>query len=124
MRISDWSSDVCSSDLQIYSKAKPDYTGRVTVPVLWDRLRGTIVSNESANIIRMFNSAFDGLTGSTLDFYPRHLRQGIDTINDTIHDRVNTGVYQYGFAPPPKPYDEGFHPLVATPDPPTHEDQP
>src|SRR3546814_9484575 len=55
MRISDWSSDVCSSDLQIYSKAKPDYTGRVTVPVLWDRLRGTIVSNESANIIRMFN---------------------------------------------------------------------
>src|SRR3546814_706098 len=99
---------------QIYSKAKPDYTGRVTVPVLWDRLRGTIVSNESANIIRMFNSAFDGLTGSTLDFYPRHLRQGIDTINDTIYDRVNNGVYKCGFATAQQPYDEAFDALFAT----------
>ncbi|MEQ9607089.1 MAG: glutathione S-transferase family protein, partial [Kiloniellaceae bacterium] len=63
---------------QVYTAAKPDYTGRVTVPVLWDKQRETIVSNESAEIIRMFNSAFDGITGSTLDFYPKDLRREID----------------------------------------------
>ena len=99
---------------QIYTKAKPDYTGRVTVPVLWDKLRETIVSNESAEIIRMFNSAFDGLTGSTLDFYPKHLREEIDTVNEAIYHRVNNGVYKCGFATGQAPYEEAFDALFAT----------
>jgi glutathionyl-hydroquinone reductase len=99
---------------QIYAKAKPDYTGRVTVPVLWDKLRETIVSNESAEIIRMFNSAFDRITGSTLDFYPKHLRGAIDTVNDAVYHRVNNGVYKAGFATSQDAYDEAFDALFAT----------
>ena len=99
---------------QVYTAAKPDYTGRVTVPVLWDRQRGTIVSNESAEIIRMFNSAFDGITGSTLDFYPKALRGEIDAINDTVYDNVNNGVYKAGFATKQKPYEKAFDALFAT----------
>jgi len=99
---------------QIYTKAKPDYSGRVTVPVLWDKLRETIVSNESAEIIRMFNSAFDRLTGSTLDFYPKHLRAEIDTVNDAVYDRVNNGVYKAGFATSQEAYEEAFDALFAT----------
>ena len=83
---------------QIYAKARSDYTGRVTVPVLWDKQRQTIVSNESSEIIRMFNSAFDGLTGNRLDFYPEPLRSEIDSVNSRVYDDVNNGVYKAGFA--------------------------
>ncbi len=99
---------------EIYTKAKPDYTGRVTVPVLWDKQRETIVSNESAEIIRMFNFAFDKLTGATADFYPDHLRKEIDTVNDAVYDKVNNGVYKCGFATEQKPYEEAFDALFAT----------
>ena len=83
---------------QVYTKADPNYTGRVTVPVLWDKQRQTIVSNESAEIIRMFNGAFDHLTGNTADFYPEALRDGIDEINAIVYKTVNNGVYKAGFA--------------------------
>lgn len=83
---------------QVYLKADPGYSGRVTVPVLWDKQQNTIVSNESAEIIRMFNSAFDGITGSTNDFYPAELREDIDALNAVIYDTVNNGVYKAGFA--------------------------
>jgi putative glutathione S-transferase len=99
---------------EVYTKAKPDYTGRVTVPVLWDRLRETIVSNESADIIRMFNAAFNQLTGSKADFYPDHLRKEIDTVNDAVYHKVNNGVYKCGFATEQAPYEEAFDALFAT----------
>ena len=83
---------------QIYQRARPDFTGRVTVPVLWDKERETIVSNESSEIIRIFNSAFDGLTGNEDDYYPAPLRERIDAINARIYDTVNNGVYKAGFA--------------------------
>lgn len=83
---------------QVYTRANPKYSGRVTVPVLWDKQRGTIVSNESAEIIRMFNSAFNDLTGSKADYYPEALRAEIDALNDVIYDTVNNGVYKAGFA--------------------------
>jgi putative glutathione S-transferase len=83
---------------EIYLKADPSYSGRVTVPVLWDKKTGTIVSNESADIIRMFNSAFDRLTGSTLDFYPEKIRAEIDALNTEVYGDVNNGVYKAGFA--------------------------
>jgi putative glutathione S-transferase len=82
----------------IYQKANPAYTGRVTVPVLWDKQRQTIVNNESAEIIRMLNSAFNDLTGNTDDYYPVPLRARIDAINQRIYDTVNNGVYKAGFA--------------------------
>ena len=75
---------------QIYTSHKSDYSGRVTVPVLWDKKTNRIVSNESAEIIRMFNSAFDTLTGNTLDFYPHELRSQIDEINDFVYKNINT----------------------------------
>lgn len=90
---------------QIYKRAKDDYSGRVTVPVLWDKKRNTIVSNESAEIIRMFNSAFDDLTGSSADFYPRELRGEIDELNAAIYDTVNNGVYKAGFATSQEAYE-------------------
>ncbi|MCQ1575074.1 glutathione S-transferase family protein [Neorhizobium galegae] len=92
--------DLFGSDYlyQVYLKADPNYSGRVTVPVLWDKLENTIVSNESSEIIRMFNSAFDGLTGSTADFYPQALRGEIDALNAVVYDTVNNGVYKAGFA--------------------------
>ncbi len=99
---------------EVYLKADPDYTGRVTVPVLWDRQQGTIVSNESAEIIRMFNSAFDGLTGSSLDFYPEELRGEIDAINETVYHKVNNGVYKAGFATSQEAYEEAFDALFET----------
>jgi putative glutathione S-transferase len=95
----------------VYTRAKPDVSGRVTVPVLWDKQRGTIVSNESAEIIRMFNSAFDGITGNTLDFYPEPLRPEIDRINDRVYPDVNNGVYKSGFATSQEAYDEAVHAL-------------
>ena len=83
---------------EVYTLADPKYSGRVTVPVLWDRQQRTIVSNESSEIIRMFNSAFDSLTGNELDFYPEPLRAEIDSINSFIYDAINNGVYKAGFA--------------------------
>ncbi len=83
---------------EIYVKADPHYSGRVTVPVLWDKKANTIVNNESSEIIRMFNSAFDHLTGSTVDFYPQDLRAAIDELNTVVYDSVNNGVYKAGFA--------------------------
>jgi putative glutathione S-transferase len=91
---------------QVYTKADPSYSGRVTVPVLWDKQQNTIVSNESAEIIRMFNSAFDSLTGSTNDFYPREFRDEIDEVNALVYDTVNNGVYKAGFATTQEAYEE------------------
>ena len=83
---------------EIYSRADPTANTRVTVPVLWDTHTNTIVSNESSEIIRMFNSAFNDLTGNTIDFWPENLRDAIATINDRIYDTLNNGVYRSGFA--------------------------
>lgn len=91
---------------EIYSLAKPDYTGRVTVPVLWDTLNKTIVSNESAEIIRMFNSAFDHLGANQADYYPAQLREDIDAINERIYHTINNGVYKCGFATTQYAYEE------------------
>jgi len=98
---------------QVYAEADPHYTGRVTVPVLWDKQRGTIVSNESAEIIRMFNSAFNELTGNTDDYYPEPLRGQIDTINARVYDDINNGVYKAGFATTQEAYDEAVGKLFA-----------
>ncbi len=98
----------------IYTRAKPDVSGRVTVPVLWDRERNTIVSNESAEIIRMFNSAFDGLTGNTDDYWPEQLRDGIESVNDRIYNGLNNGVYRAGFATTQDAYDEAVAEVFKT----------
>ncbi|NDU99443.1 glutathione S-transferase family protein [Pseudoroseicyclus tamaricis] len=89
----------------IYVKSEPEATTRVTVPVLWDKETETIVSNESAEIIRMFNTAFDSITGSCRDFYPEHKRDEIDEINARVYDTVNNGVYKAGFATKQGAYD-------------------
>ena len=99
---------------QIYTRADPDYSGRVTVPILWDKERGTIVSNESADIIRMFNAAFDGITGNTDDYWPEELRDGIEKINARVYDTVNNGVYKSGFATTQEAYDAAVKPLFET----------
>ena len=83
---------------QLYLKARPDYTGQVTVPILWDRQRHTIVSNESSDIIRMFNDGFGALARSDIDLYPSDLRAEIDTLNERLYERFNNGVYRAGFA--------------------------
>ncbi|SFO86107.1 glutathione S-transferase family protein [Tranquillimonas alkanivorans] len=98
----------------LYLKADPTISGRVTVPVLWDKKRETIVSNESAEIIRMFNSAFDGMTGNTADFWPEDLRDAIEPVNDRIYDTLNNGVYKAGFATSQEAYDDAVHPLFDT----------
>ncbi|PLR38351.1 glutathione-dependent reductase [Chimaeribacter coloradensis] len=90
---------------QLYLKAEPEYTGRVTVPVLWDKQQQTIVSNESADIIRMFNSAFDAVGARAGDYYPAMLREEIDDLNSWIYDKVNNGVYKVGFATSQPAYD-------------------
>src|SRR5690606_30435608 len=90
---------------QVYTQAVPDYTGRVTVPVLWDKQTGTIVSNESSEIIRMFNSACDELTGNTDDYYPEALRSVIDPINPRVYDAINNGAYKAGLAATQEAYD-------------------
>ncbi len=97
--------------LDLYTKADPDASGHVTVPVLWDKERETIVSNESAEIIRMFNSAFDGITGNTDDYYPGDLRDGIEEVNARVYDTVNNGVYKSGFATRQHAYDKAVHAL-------------
>ena len=96
---------------QVYTSVAPDMTGRVTVPLLWDRERQTIVSNESAEIIRMFNRAFDHVTGNKLDFYPEALRTEIDAINDFVYPRINNGVYRAGFATTQEAYEDAFDQL-------------
>ena len=96
---------------QLYLKADPGYAGRVTVPVLWDKQRQTIVNNESAEIIRMFNTAFNGLTGNSADYYPAALRSQIDTINERVYDAINNGVYRAGFATTQAAYEEAYYKL-------------
>jgi putative glutathione S-transferase len=96
----------------VYLLADPRYTGRVTVPVLWDRQGSTIVNNESAEIIRMFNSAFDAFTIRT-DYYPQDLREEIDHINDFVYENINNGVYRAGFARSQEAYEEAFSLLFA-----------
>jgi len=99
---------------QLYTKADPAYTGRVTVPILWDKQEQTIVSNESADIIRMLNSAFDEIGAKSGDYYPEALRIYIDTVNERIYDTVNNGVYKAGFATTQQAYEEALHPLFET----------
>ena len=99
---------------QVYTAAKPDYTGRVTVPVLFDKRKKTIVNNESAEIIRMFNSEFDDFGDASLDFYPEPLRAEIDDVNARVYDRVNNGVYKAGFATKQSAYEKAFDELFAT----------
>lgn len=96
---------------EIYAKATPTYSGRVTVPVLWDKKTATIVNNESAEIIRMFNTAFDDLGAKEGDYYPRDLRQDIDSLNAEIYDRINNGVYKAGFATTQAAYEDAVRPL-------------
>jgi glutathionyl-hydroquinone reductase len=95
----------------IYLQADPDITTRVTVPILWDKHNDTIVSNESSEIIRMFNSAFDAITGNTLDFWPAELRAEIEDINERIYNTINNGVYKSGFATSQQAYDAAVGPL-------------
>ncbi|SMX39850.1 glutathione S-transferase family protein [Octadecabacter ascidiaceicola] len=95
----------------IYLKADPQVSGRVTVPVLWDKERETIVSNESSEIIRMFNSAFDGITGNTDDYWPEDMRGDIEEVNARVYDTVNNGVYKSGFATTQAAYDAAVGPL-------------
>ncbi|MCA0872699.1 glutathione S-transferase family protein [Seohaeicola saemankumensis] len=99
---------------QIYIRADPAYSGRATVPILWDKAQGTIVSNESAEIIRMFNSAFDGITGNTADFWPEPMRDAIEEVNARIYDTLNNGVYKCGFATSQAAYDAAVGPLFDT----------
>jgi len=96
---------------QVYTAAQADYTGRVMVPILWDKQRNTIVSNESAEIIRMFNTAFDDVGALSGDYYPQPLRKDIDALNERIYDTVNNGVYKAGFATTQAAYEEAIGPL-------------
>ena len=98
----------------IYTRADPNFTGRVTVPILWDKERETIVSNESAEIIRMFNSAFDELTGNSDDYDPAPLHDRIEEVNARVYDTLNNGVYKAGFATTQEAYDAAVHPLFDT----------
>lgn len=96
---------------QVYLQAKADYTGRVTVPVLWDKQRHTIVSNESADIIRMLNSAFAAFASSDADYRPAALRDEIDAVNARVYEKVNNGVYRCGFATTQQAYEKAFREL-------------
>lgn len=96
---------------QLYLKADTRYEGRVTVPVLWDTKTQTIVSNESSEIIRMFNTAFNHLTGNTADYYPKALHKAIHSVNDRVYDTINNGVYRAGFATSQEAYEKAFHNL-------------
>ncbi|MEM6635955.1 MAG: glutathione S-transferase family protein [Pseudomonadota bacterium] len=98
----------------IYTKSNPTMTGRVTVPILWDKKQETIVSNESSEIIRMFNSAFDAVTGNTLDFWPADLRDDIEAVNERVYHTLNNGVYRSGFATTQEAYDEAVSELFVT----------
>jgi putative glutathione S-transferase len=93
---------------EIYTQADPQFTGRATVPVLWDRQRRTIVNNESADIVRMFNSGFGALAKGDIDLYPLALRPAIDALNDSVYPKLNNGVYRAGFATTQAAYEEAF----------------
>ncbi len=99
---------------QIYTRADPKYSGRVTVPILWDKVEKTIVSNESSEIIRMFNAAFNGITGNTDDYWPEAMRDEIEEVNARIYSDVNNGVYKSGFATSQEAYDAAVGPLFDT----------
>ena len=94
---------------EIYTRVAPDYTGRATVPVLWDKKTGTIVSNESADIVRMFNSGFGDLADNRIDLYPAALRPEIDALNESLYPRLNNGVYRAGFATTSISYQQAFN---------------
>lgn len=98
---------------QMYTKTDANYTGRVSVPILWDKKQQVIVNNESSEIIRIFNSAFDELTGNTADYYPEALRPDIDAINAFVYDNINNGVYKCGFATEQAAYEEAFDALFS-----------
>jgi len=99
---------------QLYTRADPSYSGRVTVPVLWDTKDATIVNNESSEIIRMLNTAFDAWGNATLDLYPQALQAEIDALNARIYPAVNNGVYRAGFATTQGAYEDAFQDLFAT----------
>jgi putative glutathione S-transferase len=99
---------------EVYLRVAPDMTGRVTVPILWDKKQGTIVSNESSEIIRMLNSAFDDVGAKPGDYYPEDKREEIDSLNDRIYETVNNGVYKSGFATTQEAYEEAVYPLFET----------
>ncbi len=99
---------------EIYTKAEPRYTGRVTVPLLWDKQGAAIVNNESSEIVRMFNREFDAWGDAELDFYPEALRAEIDAVNEVVYHRVNNGVYKAGFATTQEAYDEAVRELFTT----------
>jgi len=98
---------------EVYLAADPNYTGLVTVPTLWDKQQGTIVSNESSEIIRMFNSAFDGVGATPGDYYPEKLRDDIDEVNELVYVAINNGVYRTGFATSDQAYEECYNRLFA-----------
>jgi len=99
---------------EVYQMAEPSFDGVVTVPLLWDKERRTIVNNESSEIIRMFNSAFDQWGNADIDFYPEPLRSEIDEVNDIIYENINNGVYRTGFATTQKAYEEAYDALFET----------
>ncbi|MDH5559644.1 MAG: glutathione S-transferase family protein [Deltaproteobacteria bacterium] len=99
----------CEYLYEVYQIAQKDYSGRVTVPVLWDKKKKTIVNNESSEIIRMLNRSFDKWGDQSLDYYPEPLREQIDEINAFVYERINNGVYKCGFATSQKAYEEAFH---------------
>ena len=99
---------------QLYTTSQPRYSGRATVPVLWDRQRKCIVSNESSEIIRMFNSSFNGLTGNQDDYFPELLRGEIGTVNRRVYENINNGVYRAGFATTQDAYEVAYHALFDT----------
>ncbi len=99
---------------EVYTAAKPDFSGHVTVPVLWDIKQGTIVNNESADILRMLGSAFDDVGATELDLYPEAHRDEIDAVNEEVYHAVNNGVYKAGFATSQSAYDEAIGPLFDT----------
>jgi putative glutathione S-transferase len=98
---------------EIYTRARPDYSGRVTVPILWDKKTGTIVSNESSEIIRMFDTEFDAVGASGPLFCPPELQPGIDDINAFVYDAINNGVYKAGFATTQEAYEEAVRSLFS-----------
>ena len=98
----------------VHTAADPAYSGRVTVPVLWDKQTNTIGANESSEIILLFNSAFDGVGATPGDYYPEGLREEIDQINERIYSNVNNGVYKAGFATTQEAYEEAVVPLFET----------
>ncbi len=99
---------------ELYTRANPRYTGKVTVPVLWDRREDTLVSNESADIVRMFNSAFDRVGAAEGDYYPKALREEIDAVNDRVYHTLNNGVYKAGFAKNQEAYEAAVVPVFET----------